>query len=234
MIKRLISMIAAASMAGCVTVDLPSYPAGVFKGSVIVLWVGEGDSSGDGKFLFIPDPRDRLVFTRPDRAQRGAVIRPAMMYTDGGSIPKIAQVFNGLSPWGYAPAYMIHDWLFVAHHCAVDGASSLGIDALRSVSFEDSAMILGEAIETLVAQNQVKRKDVAAGAITAAVGSGVAKGLWDQQGACEDNRISAAHLAAAERAVPGSAQTVDSSLAPKDRISAFAPPPSRVVARVRF
>ena len=234
MFKRLMSMIAAASVAGCVTVDLPSYPAGVFKGSVIVLWVGPGDSSGDGKFLFIPDPRDRLVFTRPGRTQPGAEIRPAMMYTDGGSIPKIAQVFNGLSPWGYAPAYMIHDWLFVAHHCAVDGVSSPGVEALRGVSFEDSARILGEAIETLVAQKQVKREDLAAGAITAAVGSGVAKGLWDQRDECEKGRISAAHAAAAERAVPGSMQTIDSSLAPKDRLRGFVPTPAKFVARVKL
>jgi hypothetical protein len=234
MYKRLISTIAAASVAGCVTVDYPNLRPGFFKGSVIVLWIGEGDSSGDGKFLFIPDPRDRLIFYRPDKTQPGAEIRPSMMYTDGGSIPKIAQVFNGLSPWGYAPAYMIHDWLFIAHHCLVDGASSPNIDVLQSVSFEASAEILGEAIQALVAQHQVKQRDIAAGAITSAVGSGIAKDLWDKRGACEENRIRPEHIAAAESAVPGSAQTVDSSLSPKGRIGTFVRAPAKFVARVKF
>nr|WP_249779640.1 DUF1353 domain-containing protein [Bradyrhizobium sediminis] len=35
------------------------------------------------------------------------------MYTDGGSIPRIAQIFNGLSPWGFGPAYIVHDWIFL-------------------------------------------------------------------------------------------------------------------------
>lgn len=101
------------ALSGCATVDYLHTPAGQFKGTVFVMWVGEGNGSGDGNFLFVPDPRDPLIFTRADPQSLGGVIQPGLMYTDGGSIPKIAQVFNGFSPWGYAPGYMIQDWLFV-------------------------------------------------------------------------------------------------------------------------
>jgi len=111
-------------LAGCASVD-PDYAslmAGHFKGSLVVVWVGEGGGPGDGRFLYVPDPDDPLTFKRNDPKAPGAVIRPGIMYTDGGSIPKIAQAFRGFSPWGYAPAYMIHDWLFVARHCLKDGS----------------------------------------------------------------------------------------------------------------
>lgn len=67
------------------------------------------------------------------------------MYTDGGSISRIAQVFRGLNPWGYAPSYMIHEWVFTAHHCIVDRMSNAQYDEIANVKFEDSAIILGEA-----------------------------------------------------------------------------------------
>ncbi|RUV77922.1 hypothetical protein EOA50_07740 [Mesorhizobium sp. M1A.F.Ca.IN.020.30.1.1] len=169
-----------------------------------MMWVGEGNSSGDGNFLFVPDPRDPLIFHRADPSAPGSTIQPGLMYTDGGSIPKIAQVFKGLSPWGYAPAYMIHDWVFIAHHCIVDGSTEHRFDQVRSVDFEDSAAILGEAIKALVATRQVARNDVAPGAITAAVGTVVAKNIWDEKGACKSLQVSAKDIAAAEAAIPGS------------------------------
>ena len=147
MIHRALAALAVLlGLSGCITVDYSRLNPGTLSGSLFVMWIDEGGSSGDGTFLFVPDPHDPLTFRRSDPTQPGAVIRPGMMYTDGGSIPKIAQVFNGLSPWGYAPAYMIHDWLFVAHHCIVDGEDGPRFDQVRSVTFEDSAEILGEAI----------------------------------------------------------------------------------------
>jgi hypothetical protein len=192
------------SLSGCVTVDYLRLPPGHFTGSVFVMWVGEGNQSGDGNFLFVPDPRDPLIFTRADPQSHGAVIKPGLMYTDGGSIPKIAQVFNGFSPWGYAPAYMIHDWLFVGRHCLVDGEPGSRFDQIRDVDFEDSAAILGEAIQALVVSNQVKPNDVAGQTITGAVDSIVARNLWDERGACAASAVSAKDRAAAEAAIPGS------------------------------
>jgi hypothetical protein len=125
------------------------------------------------------------------------------MYTDGGSIPRIAQVFNGLSPWGYAPAYMVHDWLFTARHCLVDGHTDKKYDRVRDVDFDESAEILNEAISALVNQRLVKQDDLAIGAITGAVDSFVARNLWDEKGACERLKVTDTDLAAARKVIPG-------------------------------
>jgi hypothetical protein len=192
------------SLAGCVSVqyqpDTPAY----FSGSVLVIWVGETEgSAGDGKFLFVPSPVEPLIFHRHASDTHGREIEPGLMYTDGGSIPKVAQVFNGLSPWGYAPAYMIHDWLFTARHCLVDGEQDPKYQQVKDIEFDESAEILNEAISALVKQRRVRREDLAIGAITGAVDSFVARGLWDQKDACKNLKVSAEDLAAARKVFPG-------------------------------
>ena len=229
------------TLSGCATVDYFHTPAGHFTGSVFVMWVGEGNGSGDGNFLFVPDPRDALIFTRAHSQSHGAVIQPGLMYTDGGSIPKIAQVFNGFSPWGYAPAYMIHDWLFVGRHCLVDGEPGSRFDQIRDVDFNDSATILAEAIQALVTSNQVKPNDIAGETITGAVDSIVAKNMWDETGACAVSAVSAKDRAAAEAAIPGSTTALRRR---NFNIEAFklppetphAPPvaPAKIIAHVTF
>jgi hypothetical protein len=196
------------ALGGCASVDYASLRPGSFTGRVFVMWVGEGGSSGDGNFLFVPDPDHPLIFRRKDSASPGAYIQPGMMYTDGGSIPRIAQVFKGLSPWGYAPAYMIHDWLFVARHCIVDKKDDGRFKDVSNVDFPNSVEILGEAIKALIASNQVKKDDVAASAITTAVGSFVAKNQWDAHGQCEDPIITIRpeDLAQVNAALPGVSQ----------------------------
>ena len=137
-VRTVVVAMALTLLGGCASIDFNQAPPGRFTGAVFVMWVGEGDSSsGDGNFLFVPDPQSRLTFYRSDSSAPGAVIKPGLMYTDGGSIPKIAQVFKGLSPWGYAPAYMVHDWLFVAHHCLLDGSSDPRFDPVRNVDFDE-------------------------------------------------------------------------------------------------
>lgn len=130
-----------------------------------------------------------------------------MMYTDGGSIPRVAQIFNGLSPWGYAPAYMIHDWLFVARHCRRDGDGDPAYAGAGDLSFRDSYQVLDEAIATLVAERRVARNDVARSVITTAVASPIARKLWDQSGACANEKVSPEDVAAAESAIPGSGRS---------------------------
>jgi hypothetical protein len=196
----------AAGLSACTTVDFSQLAPATLTGSLFVMWVGEGDSSGDGKFVFVPDPADPLTLRRAERSLPGAEIQPGLMYTDGGSIPKIAQVFKGLSPWGYAPAYMIHDWMFTAHHCIVDGENDKRFDQVRNISFKDSADILGEAIQGMVKANKVQRNDVAGTAITAAVGNSIAENLWNKQGACAASKVSPEDVAAVERAIPGAPQ----------------------------
>lgn len=220
----------------CSSIDYRKLSPGQLSGSLFVMWVGEGDNSGDGKFLYVPDPEDPLVFRRPDPDARGGTIRPGIMYTDGGSIPKIAQAFKGLSPWGYAPAYMVHDWIFTAHHCIVDGSAESRFDQVRGVEFDDSAAILGEAIKTLVDTRRVASKDIAPDLITAAVASPVARKLWDEHGACRSLQVSAKDIAAAEAAIPGSttkAQNLRTFRLPKAvEPSVPATKPARIVARV--
>lgn len=227
-----------ALLGGCATIDYDALVPGSFSGSVFVMWVGEGNSSGDGNFLFVPDPQDPLIFHRQDGSSAGAVIQPGMMYTDGGSIPKIAQVFNGLSPWGYAPAYMVHDWIFVARHCILDGDPDPRYAPIRPISFEDSARILGEAIRALVAEKRVQRNDVAGTAITAAVDSIVARNLWDTKGACAASQIKDRDRAAAEAAIPGSSRfAVRRTLAVPEAATEAVPAPrkkARIITRVSF
>jgi hypothetical protein len=219
------------ALAGCVGID-PDYAslkAGRFEGSLVVVWIGEGNGSGDGRFLYVPDPDNPLTFRRNDAKAPGAIIRPGVMYTDGGSIPKIAQAFRGFSPWGYAPAYMIHDWLFVARHCLKDGSSDQRYRSLTGVTFPDSAKIIGEAIRTLVESRRVSRDDTAASFITAAVGTDNARRLWDEDGACARSTVSPDDLAIAEAVLPGSTG-VRSLRAPRAAVADRA----RVVTRVSF
>lgn len=231
---RFITSVSALAAAGCSSIDYQKLTTGEISGSLFVMWVGEGNSSGDGNFLFVPDPHDPLIFHRADPTAPGSKIKPGLMYTDGGSIPKIAQVFKGLSPWGYAPAYMIHDWIFIAHHCIVDGSTEKRFDQVRGIKFDDSAAILGEAIKALIATRQVAPNDVAPSAITAAVGSAIAKNLWD----CKSLQVSARDIASAEAAIPGStskAQNLRTFQIPETVAPAVrAVRPAKIIARLSF
>ncbi|WP_222280410.1 DUF1353 domain-containing protein [Rhizobium leguminosarum] len=158
-IAAALSLLACVVVAGRETIDFDNLPSGKFSGTLLVMWVGEGGKAGDGKFVFVPDPHNRLSFTRGGGAL--ALIVPGVMYTDGGSIPKVVQPFRGFNPWGYAPAYMVHDWIFTAHHCISDGKKDPAYLAMADIDFHESGVILGEAIQTLMAENLVARNDVA-------------------------------------------------------------------------
>lgn len=133
---------------------------------------------------------------------------------------------------------MIHDWVFIAHHCIVDGSTESRFDQVRGVDFAESAAILGEAIKGLIGTRQVAPNDVAPGAITAAVGSVVAKNLWDEKGACKSLQVSARDVAAAEAAIPGS--TTKAHNLRTFRVPETAVPtvpgvrPAKIVARLSF
>ena len=76
------------------------------------------------------------------------------------------------SPWGYAPGYIIHDWVFEAHRCGND-----------DISFEESAVILGDAIKTLMENDCAPKNKFGAYSIYQAVRSPVARAAWDS-GSC--------------------------------------------------
>lgn len=189
-------------LSACGSVNYNALPAGRFDGTLFVMWVGEGsDRAGDGRFVYVPLPDDPLTFTRgaPDATLR--VIRPQIMYTDGGSIPRVAQPFRGLSPWGYAPGYVVHDWLFLARSCVTDGRATPEEARVAAMPFLESARILGEAIKTLIAENRVAPNDVAPNAISGAVAGPISRTLWGRKGGCPEPRISPAHMAQVVRAL---------------------------------
>ncbi len=195
-----------ALVAGCGHVDYDRAPVGRFDGSLFVMWVGEGGSQGDGAFVYVPAPVRALSFSRVDAKGERQVIRPRMMYTDGGSIPRVGQVFKGLSPWGYAPAYMIHDWLFRARQCLTDGKADKAERQVAGITFQESAEIIAEAIKTLQHEGRVARDDIAPRVISNAVAGPAARRAWEKAGACAVPRVSEADRLAAEAAIPGASR----------------------------
>lgn len=106
------------------------------------------------------------------------------MYTDGGSIPKVAQAIPGLSPWGYGPAYLVHDWAFELHHCHRAGRLRPDQRATDDMGFEDSVRLLAQAMHALERAGRIRPGTRAPSLITAAVGSGIARDLWSADGLC--------------------------------------------------
>ena len=192
-----------AAMSACGQVNYDAAPVGRFDGSVVVMWVGETqDGLGDGNFVFVPT-QDPLTFTRNNPRATVQQIRPQIMYTDGGSVPQLAQVFNGFSPWGYAPAYMIHDWLFTARKCLNDDAATPAEEAVRAMTFADSAEVAAEAIKTLIEAGDVLPNDLAPRTISSAVAGPISRAKWNEKGACAAERVKDEHLAQIENALPG-------------------------------
>src|SRR5262245_17632462 len=112
-----------ANCSGCANLFYQQTQIGKFEGSVDVRWVKPD------RFMYIPNNENPLRFRTSDQK----IIVPRKMLTDGGSIPQLFWSVPGYSPWGYAPSYIIHDWLFEAHHCS--------IPEYNEISFDDSARI---------------------------------------------------------------------------------------------
>jgi hypothetical protein len=162
MIMGLLSLYLCAS---CAYLTYNRTDIGKFEGGIDVRWIEPN------KFIYMPT-QDPLKFTTSDKK----VIVPRRMYTDGGSIPRLFWGVPGYSPWGYAPAYIIHDWLFEAHHC--------DIPEYRDITFDKSASILAEAIKTMMVTNKAPRDETTLWAIYEAVKSPIAKSLWDKTDSC--------------------------------------------------
>jgi hypothetical protein len=189
-------------LSACGVVNYQDLPEGRFDGKLLVMWVGEGSStSGAGRFVYVPVPGDELRLIRGGNGGTLRDIQPEMMYTDGGSIPRPAQLFNGFSPWGYAPAYMVHDWLFVARHCLTDNHPTPEERRVAAMTFQESAEVIGEAIKSLIESGKVKANDVAPRVIAGAVAGPVSYESWVARGACE--RVDPAHRIAISAGLPG-------------------------------
>lgn len=138
---------------------------GELKGRLFVEWIDED------RFVFRPDAANPLTFTRGNRE----AIVPGLMVTDGGSIPRVFRGLKNYSPWGYAPGYIVHDWLFHLHVCNLPGHDRY--------SFEETAMILAEIIKTLMEHpdpsKRMERDEGTLFAIHAAVSSPFAREVWN-------------------------------------------------------
>jgi Protein of unknown function (DUF1353) len=102
---------AAFFMSGCSEVNYERTKPGKLQGKLILEWIDQD------KFRFISDNTKPLRFVRAN----SEVIQPGAMFTDGGSIPAPLRAIKSFSPWGYAPAFIIHDWLFVMKQCRLKG-----------------------------------------------------------------------------------------------------------------
>jgi len=181
------------ALAGCNTHRAyENSQAGQFEGVVEIRWLRPD------RFLFVPNAANPLRFKTAD----GQVFEPKPMYTDGGSIPRIFWSVPGYSPWGIGPAYIIHDWLFTAHHCNTTGYDQ--------VHFEDSARILGETIKTLMETHIVPKDETVFFDVVAAVKSPIAKRIW-QKGECDlpPDAIAYGTAGAAREALRSQAASMD-------------------------
>jgi hypothetical protein len=112
---------------------------------------------GSGKICNLPAVQwasPNTFIYRRDRARpfcfhrgNGEIIEPAAIVTDGGSVPKVAWSYAGFSPWDYAPAYIVHDWLYEAHRQnRAGGLTPQG--TMKFYSREEADLILAEVIKT--------------------------------------------------------------------------------------
>lgn len=105
------------------------------------------------KFVYVRGKNPTFSFKRPN----GDTIRPGSIETDGGSIPRLLWSQKNFSPWTYAPAYLVHDWLYEAHRRKVPGGTD---KAGREVHYtkEQADWIMAEVIKAQMEQPQFETR----------------------------------------------------------------------------
>jgi hypothetical protein len=78
---------------------------GKIESAPIVKW------TGPDRFVLVYNKDAPFKFRRFN----GEVIQPEPIKTDGGSIPPQFWDLRGMTPWTYAPGYLVHDWLYEAN-----------------------------------------------------------------------------------------------------------------------
>ena len=161
------ALVTVTAVTGCDRWHYNRVDPGDLHGRLVVQWVDPD------KFIFVPDSEKPLTFTRHNQE----VISPGQMYTDGGSIPRPLWALRNYSPWGYAPAYIIHDWLFQMKHCELPGSERYTV--------EEAAWVLAEVMKTMMEKQGPDAVDkLTLYSVFEAVRSPIAAKLW-ADGPCE-------------------------------------------------
>lgn len=119
-------------VSGCASQHYEQTQRGQLNGRVIVEW------RKPDLFTYRPDSEQPLLFVR----KSGEEIKPELMITDGGSIPRPFWVMKNYSPWGYGPAFIVHDWLFHMRNCKLPGYEKYSVD--------EAATIMSEVMKTMM------------------------------------------------------------------------------------
>jgi hypothetical protein len=198
--RRLLAagVLVATTLAGCI--PWITYGEGVLKGHVIIEWTTED------YFVYRPDPDPLKRFSfRPSFLNTPIV--PEVMYTDGGSIPRIFWSIPGLSPWGLGPAYIVHDWLFLVHRCHRKAPPEV-----EAITFEQSAQILAEVGKQLIVHGLVQNNKLEE--IVWAIQTKYARDIWDSQPDPKECQIPDTAKERASRGLPPSTKIVDFVIPP--------------------
>ena len=163
----LLFLLMTVALTGCASLHYGQVKPGHLSGKLLVQWIDPD------KFIFIPDKEKPLTFVRHNQDW----ISPRRMYTDGGSIPRPLWVFRSYSPWGYAPAFIIHDWLFYIKHCEIAGYEKYDV--------EEAAWIMSEVMKTMMEEpNKGSVDKLTLYTMFEAVRSPIARNIWET-GMCE-------------------------------------------------
>ena len=145
------------------------YPVGTLRNLARdrLRWIPPGASwNGPDLFEFIPKATDPFGFVR----QSGEAIWPQNMITDIGTIPRLAGVLlRGLTPWGYAAAFLVHDWEFEQHHCR-----------RTAKTFEQVRDTMMECVKTLMETGLAPKSQVNFWLLYQGINSAVARKYWDR------------------------------------------------------
>jgi hypothetical protein len=142
--------------------DYDELRVGKLQGKVLVQWIEPN------KFIFIPDSEQPLIFVR----STGEIIAPKRMLTDGGSIPRAFWILRNYSPWGYAPAFIIHDWLFVTKHCNIPG--------YEKYTYDEAATVMAEIMKTMMETGRVDVDKATVMSMYYAVRTPIASREWNE------------------------------------------------------
>lgn len=132
--------------------------------SIRLRWLTLRDTKAPDYFALVPRKNTPFAFRRPNTDE---IITPRHMFTDGGSVPWLVQSLPNLSPWGYGPAYLIHDYLFDLHHC-----QSTKLD------FETARDIMMEALKTLMETGLSPKSEWTFWAIYQGINGSAARQYW--------------------------------------------------------